>query len=667
MTSRLGVALLLAACATPSAPLPVAPRPPADEAVELASRLPARAERCVVARPGRVPARRRGLVLRQSWADPSVWENDFAVTAYARAEATLPDGRRAMRSFLRFGGTPAQARERGGALPLRWDDGPCRGIECRRPYGRWIDERTLEVSNHDWPLVPAGLDTERCVRLARARVDAVEVAVRAGPIARSPTATRVERTLHADHRGIEIRTALPFRHEADAERAEEAIEETGAVFDSLQPLESAERSVERVGTRVRILERHHWADLELAREDERIEIAATQRRSERRRPLPVAEVDVESLAVVRHQVRLRSWVLERARGAARLQPARELATLLARARAAHPTELWIADRLARLWLAETGEAAAARALAEQVLASELAPDPEAWRVLRREAIAATGHEALAAAWLHDDVATTPAEARRGAEDVARLSGEGVAYEWAEGAWRIGRDLSVVEPTVVSHGTLSRRGVLGALVALGRVSGTSPGVTVQVAVTTTSPHAPQAFGRSRPELVITRGPHGGSVLVGALGSLDLLEVRRLAEQIDPLVGAGPASFVVWLRDPGTAGLRLRVDGTMRADGFVVRRVSRALRTLDVPEAERLLARPLHDLQASLFPPPELVVRSPSVEDAAALWRELEDQAPGICASAGPLVRCRAPGRPDALTDVVLQLARSRFAGLLQPPP
>ncbi|MBX3271568.1 MAG: hypothetical protein KF729_14980 [Sandaracinaceae bacterium] len=666
MRSRVALVLLAAACAAPRTPVVRAPLPPSDEGAELAAWLPEQADRCVVVRPGRLPSRRRGLLMRQSWADPNVWENDLDVTAYARAEAAHPDGRRALRSYFRFAGDPDQARARGRALPFRWEDDPCHGIACRRPAARWVDERTVEVAQYEWPAGGA-LATATCVRLARELSGAVEVAARARPSAPwALAAARLERTILADRRGVELSTTLHFARVADAERALEIVREASPRLESLQPVESRERVVERRGASVRIRDGHSYTDLELAQADERLDAAAFVHQSRRATPLPVAEVDVTRLDVVRHQLRLREAVLARSRGAARRPAAELLAGLLERAAHAHPGEHWLAERLARVWLSETGRPDAARALAERRLATARASDREAWAALRREALAGVDAAELAAALVEDGIADGGAEARRGAEDLRRLRADGIAYEWAESAWRLGRELSVEPAPVLSQGTLSRRGVLGALVTLARIGGLAPGGTLQVVVTTVAEHAPHAVGRAVPELVVTRGRAGGSIVIALLGTLDLVELRRLAEQIDPLVGDGPVAYAVWLREPGSAeGVRLRLEGVARADGVQLRRVSGALRGLDVAELDRLVARPLHELPPALFPPPELVLRGASVEDAAGLWRDAELVEPGACSTAGPIVRCRAPGRPERLTEIIVRLARGR--GLLQPSP
>ncbi|MCA9603986.1 MAG: hypothetical protein KC619_00195, partial [Myxococcales bacterium] len=437
-----GSLLLASACASPAARPPRTAAPPPDDALELAALLPERADRCVVVRPRRVPARRRELLIRQSWADRSVWDLDLDVAAYTRAEALDAEGRRALRSYFRFAGTPAQIRERASRFPFRWEDQPCEGIACGGPSARWLDERTVMVSHHAWPTPAHGVSTADCLRLARRRTDAVEVAMRAGmPGSFGLAATRHHRVIVGGRRQISITLAIDFDHEADAVRALEDIPRVRAsVLDSLAPLEASRREMDRDGSTVWVRDTYSWADLELARADVRLDAEAAADRARRATPIPIERVDVRRLAVVHHQVRLRAGELQWVRGPARAELVRQLATLLERAVAAHPAELGWAEQLVRLRLSDLDDAAGARALCERVLGGGVAPDPEPWRILRREAAALQGPGALAARLVEDRVVEA-GDAHRVAEDLVRLREDGVAYEWAEGALRLGRELT----------------------------------------------------------------------------------------------------------------------------------------------------------------------------------------------------------------------------------
>ncbi len=662
------VALLFAGCVAPAAPR--AARPVArDDGAELASLLPRRADRCVVVRPGRVPARRRSLLFRQSWAAPDVWDADLGVIAYARAEATLADGRRALRSYFRFGGDPDRLRSRARALGVRWASERCQGITCRRPVARWVDERTLEVARHPWPRRRLAIATHACLELARSE-EAVEIGVRAGsPLTLdSHVGLRLERTLVATARGLEIRVVVPFRNVEDAERGAVEIREATPIWESLQPLSPRERVVTRRGVSVHASQRHTWTDLEMVAADERLRIAAAAQLRRRAEPLALEQIDVRRLAVVRHQARLRRAELERRSGPVRRQLAEGLASLLERAHAAHPSELWIAERLARLELDELGRPDRVVALVEGVLASGMSTDPRPWQALRREALASRSAEVLAAALVEDGIVAEAGDAQRAAEDLIRLRADGVAYEWAEGAWSLSRALRAPTPMVSAGGVLSRAGVLAALLALARLAEPDAGSTVQMAIRTTDELAPHAVGVFGPELIVVRGPASGSVLVAALSTSSLVQMRRLSVRVDSILGTGPASIVVQLRHPsGAPGRRVQLDGVLQMDAFEVRRVSRELAHINFDDVQRYLAQPLAELSPSLFPAPELTVRAQSPEEAARMGGVSSARGQVRCEAAGPMLRCGAPGRSEALGELLLDLARPRVRGLLQPAP
>jgi len=593
---------------------------------------------------------------------------DLGVIAHARAEATLEDGRRALRSYFRFGGGVPDARRRTRTFGVRWPGEACSGIACRRPVARWVDEHTLEVSRYEWPERGLAIATDACVRLARSE-RAIEVGVRSsGPLTLdSHGGLQLERALVAGARGLEIRHVVPFRNVEDAERGANELREASPVWASLEPLSTGERTVSVAGSRVRLVEFHSWTDLEMVREDERLRVAAAVRLRERAVPVALEETDVRRLAVVRHQVRVRRAALAREAGPGRREMAMELATLLERAFAEHPSELWIAERLARVELDELRRPERAAALVRRVLASTAPADLRLWGVLAREALAGQGASGLAEALLDAEIASSEADALRGAEDLIRLRADGLSYEWAEGAWLLSRSLPAPLPMARARGRLSRGGVVSALLALARFGGTGDANTVQFAVLTAEQLSAGVVGASRPELVVVRAPRGGSIIVAAIGGVSLIEANRLARRVDAMIGAGPISIIVQLSQPGgAAGLRHRLDGTMQTQGFDLRRASRSISGVDFDDVQRYLAQPLSELSPALFPPPQLTVRAQSPEEAELMARAAS-AFQSRCEAAGPMFRCSAPGQPDALGELLLELARPRVDGLLQPAP
>lgn len=653
----------LAACGGDARPRALRPASPADDAVEVAALLPEEAERCVVARPRALAQRRRALVLYASWAEPEVYEADLPLAAYATALAEGSAGR-ARRSYLRFTHAGPDVRARARELPVRWLDEPCEGLACRRPVARWVDERTLEIARREWPRRRLPVPTAECVRLARSAPQAFEVAVDAThlPSPRPmPTPRRVRRTLRADGGALGTRREMVFGDGIEARIYESWARGRASIPEvALMPLGPSRRRIERQGERVVVRDRRLWEELELALEDERLRRQALTLRRRRAEPTPLSRVDFENLAVVRHQIRLRQSAMARATGERRRRAAEELAALLQRGLEAHPGELGLARQLARLELEPLGRPARAVAVVDRVLAAGLADDPAPWQALRREASSHRGVEPFADALVGDGVAER-AEARAVAEDLIALREAGVPYDWAEGAWRISRALAAPRrPPVRADAHLPFEGAVGALVGWARIATDAPRATVQVAVRVPRVPEVRAVGESRPELVVVRGPDGGASLVGALPSADLLAARTLGQRLADHVPPGPVDLTVELREPqGRRLARLRVVGTRQGEDLVVERVGRSLADAPWPALSRYLARPLAELPTALFPPPELTVRAESAEVAARLRRRAEPGPDGDCRVAGPVLRCRVPGRPRELGELLLRVARARI--------
>ncbi len=146
------------------------------------------------------------------------------------------------------------------------------------------------------------------------------------------------------------------------------------------------------------------------------------------------------------------------------------------------------------------------------------------------------------------------------------------------------------------------------------------------------------------------------------------MHRLGAALAAAVGAGPVDVTLSLRDAnGAERARYRLAGTVAGGALRVDRVSASLRDVSWPVLTRYLANPLAELSTALFPPPVLTVRAESAELAAELRRHVESSFPGACHAAGPILRCRVPGRPDQLGELLLQIARERALGDLHATP
>lgn len=655
------LAVAIAACGSARAPGTSRPRPRPDDAVELAALLPDDVERCVVVRPGLVPDRRRSLVLLPSLAEPSAWAPDLRPIAYAMATATGEGGRRAQRSYYRFAD---DARERARTiLPVRWLDEPCEDLACRLPVARWIDERTLEVARYEWPRGSLGTSSAACVQLARERSDAVELAVeRATHVGWVPLSSpRPSRwTLRVDRGSLVTRREIALEDAVQARILEaRLLSRASWVEPALVPLGPSRRRVDRDGELVAIVESRLWEELELAVEDDRLERRASATREIRGEPVPIGRVRVDDAGAVRHQVRLRRARLPQLAPEERAAAAEELANLLERAWAAHPSELSFAGTLVRLSLDLLAAPERALRVTDEILARGIADHPESWRTLRREALAMIGEGELARALAEDGVANA-AEAARAAADLRALVEHGVSFEWAEGAWRTSRQLlDGRAPRRPVDARLPFEGALGALVGWARLGDVERHATVQIAVRTAAASEARAIGDARPELVAVRAADGGTVYVGALAAPDLVALRRLNAALAGAVGSGALEIAISLRAPEGAELAtLRAAGVLAGEDFVIQRADPDLAAAPWPLVTRYLAQPLAELPTALFPPPTLTIRAESAELAAELRRAAEERDPGACGAAGPVLRCRRPGHPEQLGEVLLRIAAAR---------
>ncbi|HEY8431181.1 MAG TPA: hypothetical protein VIL20_22530, partial [Sandaracinaceae bacterium] len=128
-----------------------------------------------------------------------------------------------------------------------------------------------------------------------------------------------------------------------------------------------------------------------------------------------------------------------------------------------------------------------------------------------------------------------------------------------------------------------------------------------------------------------------------------------------IASGPVEIAISLRDPSGAEVAaLRAAGVLASETFVLQRVGPELAPVPWPLVTRYLAQPLAELPTALFPPPTLTVRTESAEVAAELRRATEETHPGACRAAGPILRCRRPGRPEELGGVLLRIAAARMA-------
>lgn len=647
---------LLVACAS-SAPHGTSIPPSTDDAVELAALLPEHADHCVVVRPGALAERRRSLVVLMSVAEEWAWDRRLPIVAYASAQVETGGGRRARRSYVRFSEALAPEDPRFRMLGVRMLDEPCEGDECRRPAARWIDARTLEIARHEWTPSAAPTPSGGCIALARRFPTAIELAVETRATFGGvylPEPRSAIRVVSARRTALVSRRELAVDDIVQARMLAMRLQRRRPSDDALVPVSSSERAISIDGARVVLEEAHLWEEIELAREDERLRQHAERLSRERALP-PIDRVRIEDAEVVRRQVALRRAQLANVAPADRERAAAELADLLRRARAAHPADPSFALALAELELDVRGDPRAAVAIFDEVSAAGDLGDPEAWHLLRRRALSRIGAPELAAALISDGIAER-AEASSAAADLLALVLAGVPYEWAEGAWRTSRELAHGSTRRIPEVLVPFEGVIGALVAHARLSGSGAHSMVQIAVRTRDRGEARAIGESRPDIVAVRAG-SGMVYVAALPSPDLVELRRIGALLAGASGSGELEIAIALRAPNAGDARvLRVAGTRAGDTLAIARTSADIDPAVWPSLARYVALPLAEMPTALFPPPSLTVRAESAEAASALWRGVEESFPGACSTAGPVLRCESAVSMGPLILRIAELAR-----------
>ncbi|UJR80855.1 hypothetical protein [Sandaracinus amylolyticus] len=632
-----------------------------DEAARLAMLLPSSADRCSVARPSLVADRRRPLILHASQGDVLAWSRDLRIVAYASARRLDERGRAQSVTLLSLAGGQGERRdELEASLPLRvrWEGEPCRADQCDLPRASMLDARTLRIERGAPSDARAG--DSPCVDLAIAWPSAVELDVSRQDCedTRSEGCTQ-RRILEPTDDGLRQRVEDSLGSERAAMRALESLR--------LVPGLEGGIDVDRRGATVVTLRSISWAELELLLEDERIERAAYRRRDEARRTRALDEVDVESLPLVRQQVQLREERLARLHGEGRRRAAEELAALLSAATMRHlatrPEDaLDLARRLVRVQLDELDDPAGASQTIDAALATGVAPR-ETWRGLRREARIASLARALASpdetsaltdaasALREDGLAPDDTTARAAALDLAVLRAAGATHELAESAWTHAR--AVTRRAISLRAMPSGAGVpIAALPAtlawLAELGGDPGPFSVFVVARATLAEGTRAVtGHDAPdEARVLRFEHlaDRATLAGSGASIDAL--LHLGASIESALAPGPITIDVVLTSISTPSVErtLRFEGELGVGRVRIERGDAWIARHDWPAIERYLADPLRAMGARLFPPPELVVRATSEEEAAHLARIGDDPPQARCAAEGIEVRC-VP-RPDS---------------------
>jgi len=440
------IAMSVLACggSAPAGPLlHVRPAAAPDELDRLLARLPGGADRCTGARVGAVPSERRGLVKRLSGSSHLAllsWGSGTPIGAFAEVRQEHPtSGRQASFALLRVSdlGRVRAYLEEHRELRVRWSEGgvACPGADCWRYRAEAVDETTVRIRRGPWS--ERGRGTEmRCIDLARRYPEALEVSSRSaadGLFSSGAASGGLGLDLASVllPRGSGLRRVEQYRL-PDAEMADEILlllqnlrDDPGGIGAIAEQTKVAQGDLLEVRTDVR------WEDLELLAGDEARYQEAVALEASAARPLPLGEVVIGDLEMVREQVALRSDALGDLPPDERASAVRELRELLEEAATAHPGQDSFVERLVEILL-QLGEPRAAARWAEQVIARG-PRDRRAWQVRRRAALARVGEEALAEALVADGIVDATRRGREAAAVLAQLPPR-ASYELAEGAW-----------------------------------------------------------------------------------------------------------------------------------------------------------------------------------------------------------------------------------------
>ena len=616
-----------------------------DELDRLMARLPGGADRCAGARVGAVASNRRAGVQRLSTlgALASVpWSSRSPVLAYAEVRQEDPDqGRRPLYALAHVTSIEAMRAhlEASRRVHVRWNEGPgrcpgpacCPGPECWALRAEAVDEHTVRFRRGPWRELGVGVEL-RCADLARRFGDAIEVAswtaadglFGGGGYDGNPLGFDVASLLQPF--GAGLRRVEQYRL-PDAELAEEIallLQHVRSGTDDVGNV--AEQSKVVQGDLLEIRTDVRWEDLELLAGDEAREREAIALEAAASRPLPLAEIDYQDLAMVREQVDLRTIALREGGSAERRPRAEELRTVLENAAETHPGHAAFVEQLLELLLGELDDPRAAVDWAERVL-TRGPHDRRAWQVRRRRALARADAGALAEALVADGIVRSAASARAAASVLGAL-GRGVAYEQAEGAWLTADALRrAVPPMARARGRLALGSLAEGLLALADIGGSSRSVHLRVESEASDGTPGGAAGvayqwdegarRVRAGAASTDAPDGAFRLLrdataGARGR------TRVVLALTPIGG-----------DLNTPDAVIAVEGDADGSDLELTRAS-----VLVTSGERtpvrwerfaaLVGDPLAGYEVRLFPPPNLHVDLADGPEAAALLERASDE-------------------------------------------
>lgn len=662
--------LLLAACgARVAEPVHRLDVPQRDAAAQLAALLPGGASACGVARVASVSERRRPL-LSELAEQPFAWEAGFPATALAHASRRDHAGHEVELVLARVDDVSAAKRwlVDDARVRIRWvDEDPCATAsrECRRWHARALDARTVLIARGAWPSEQARGVARRCTELTHRRGDAVAVTVRrqglgvvVDDLSTPFDAPGIDRVVVTSLEGggvrweeqLSVPTELPLEV---LEVLLETRENSRAAVTALAAYRRTRRTPEGITTAARV----RFEDLELAREDAERMRNARMAAERARDPLPVDSVDVTDRALLDRQLTLRRARAERADAGAAREQTVAMRTLLERAVEAHPDDAELVGALVRL-LTELGEGEEAARRASRMLDAAIG-DPEHWRQWRRRALAQVGPDALRDALREDGVARGP-DAAAAAE---MLVGHVARYEAAEAAWIASRTFARVgpRPARIAPTPLPAEACFETLLTAMGIEGLAR--SLHVLIRTDAPLASRVEGPAEAPLVswpeTRRGVRVGASTLTAPDGLRAFGVELVRGLPEGARFELTIAILPFGGDPARPDATLRARGRVGGGSIIVDAIATApARVLRWERVPRYLAEPLAQLEARLFPPPDLEVEfDTEAEVETLLERARAEDAALDCVSRGLRVRCQTT--PDR------DVARRAWARVVEP--
>jgi hypothetical protein len=422
---------------------PVASRPSAsprvlrapDHALELVAQLPAGADRCVVARPSRLPGARRILVARISQADALAWIPELEVMAFAGATREHRNAPPGQVSLLWVAAAPERVRARldaSGAQPIDWgEDGHACGAGGCEARARWLGPHVLRIERGDFANGSAPGVELHCAQMAARDGEALELGFTRSrvllsmglgvlPLTSSSELTQTQAGLHVGRSDLMRSIADAGQAVGDRAAADVMLGPVGALGSNLR----RRQQDAAVRTEYDVL----WEDLELARDDE-TRMRAAEREAD---ALERAQPDLSQAPARREdvlaQLGYRLELMRAAAGDERRTQAKAARALLEGGLARDPGDEGLALMLAELLLTELGDAELARDIARRFGSRPGAQSR--WTELRHHAAALLGVAALANALIADRVGDRN-KARAIASDIVARLREGASYGEAE--------------------------------------------------------------------------------------------------------------------------------------------------------------------------------------------------------------------------------------------